>query len=345
MRYPLFLQKNGCIGVVAPSFGATTEPYITRTKYAAEIFKKAGYGVAFGPNVYAAEGHGKSNTPEKCAAEFMDYYLNPAYDILISAGGGETMCEDVSYVDWEKIAGGKPKWFMGYSDNTNFTYLLTTLCDTASVYGPCFAGFAAKNYDIPQRSAMRLVTGDNFNGNSITLSGYPLWEKEEGENPDFIHELNLTEEKKLVFGGTMSREARFKGRLLGGCVDCLQTLLGTKFDKTREFIKKYENDGIVWFLECCDLSPIGVRRAFWQMSEAGWFENAKGFIIGRPMHFGEEAFGLNMYDAVMGVLEKYRVPVIMDADLGHLPPCIPLVTGSMAEVTADSNIHIKMSYV
>ena len=30
----------------------------------------------------------------------------------------------------------KPKWFMGYSDNTNLTFLLTTLCDTAAIYGP-----------------------------------------------------------------------------------------------------------------------------------------------------------------------------------------------------------------
>lgn len=45
------------------------------------------------------------------------------------------MCEDLDYVDFERVKEADPKWYMGYSDNTNFTFLLTTLCDTASIYG------------------------------------------------------------------------------------------------------------------------------------------------------------------------------------------------------------------
>ena len=47
-------------------------------------------------------------------------------DAIISCGGGELMCEILRYVDFERIAQAKPKWFMGYSDNTNLTFLLTT---------------------------------------------------------------------------------------------------------------------------------------------------------------------------------------------------------------------------
>ena len=37
---------------------------------------------------------------------------------------------------------------------------------------------------------------------------------------------------------------------------------------------------------------------------------------------------------------RYNVPVIMDADLGHLPPAMPVISGAYAEVSVkDDNIH------
>ena len=47
--------------------------------------------------------------------------------------------------------------------------------------------------------------------------------------------------------------------------------------------------------------------------------------------------GLDQYDAVTGILEKYGVPVIMDADLGHLPPMMPVICGSYARIQASGN--------
>ena len=41
----------------------------------------------------------------------------------------------------------------------------------------------------------------------------------------------------------------FTGRLLGGCMDCLVNLLGTRYDKVTEFTQRYRDDGIIWFLE------------------------------------------------------------------------------------------------
>lgn len=44
------------------------------------------------------------------------------------------MCEILPYIDFEKIRNSEPKWFLGYSDNTNLIFLLATLCDTAAIY-------------------------------------------------------------------------------------------------------------------------------------------------------------------------------------------------------------------
>ena len=52
--------------------------------------------------------------------------------------------------------------------------------------------------------------------------------------------------------------------------------------------------------------------------------------------------GLNAYDAVLEVAGKENVPVVMDVDLGHLPPMMPLVVGSLADVTVLGNrIEVK----
>ena len=80
-----------------------------------------------------------------------------------------------------------------------------------------------------------------------------------------------------------------------------------------------------------------MRRALWHLEHCGWFKNVKGFLIGRPLRYGEEAMGLDQYTAVAGILGKYGVPVIMDADLGHLPPSMPMLVGARAAVTVEGN--------
>ena len=141
-------------------------------------------------------------------------------------------------------------------------------------------------------------------------------------------------------GDSMETEAVFSGRLLGGCMDCLVNLLGTKYDRVTEFTEKYKEDGIIWFLEACDMNLMSIRRAMWQMEHAGWFKHCKGFLIGRPrIGMGAEEFGIDSYQAVCEMLYPYHVPVLMDLDIGHLPPAMPLICGSMARVVSDGKTY------
>ena len=112
---------------------------------------------------------------------------------------------------------------------------------------------------------------------------------------------------------------------------------GTVYDKVKEFNEKYKEDGIIWFLEACELNVMSIRRALWQMKEAGWFEHVKGFLIGRPLMFGQEMFGIDQYRAVTDVLAEYNVPIIMDLDIGHLAPMMPIICGGTAKVSAKGN--------
>lgn len=337
MKYPKFLKKNDTIGFVAPSFGCNIEPYRTAFQYALEKFQKMGYQIALGANCYKGDGIGISNTPKLCGEELTEEYCSKKSTILISCGGGELMCEDLDFIDFERLKKAEPKWFMGYSDNTNFTYLLTTLCDTASLYGPCAPAFGMNPWHKSLEDAFAILTGEKNE-----CAGYNGWEKESfksEENP--LAPYHITEKREIK--RFPNQDVVLKGRLLGGCLDCLVNLSGTKYDKTVEFIETYKEDGIIWFFESCDLNVMSIRRAMWQLEHTGWFQYCKGFLIGRPLQFGTEMMGLDCYEAVLGIVRKYGVPVLMDVDLGHLPPMMPMVCGAYAVIHSQGN-EIQIQY-
>ena len=87
-------------------------------------------------------------------------YTSKKNDVLISCGGGELMCETLDHIDFERLKKADPKWFVGYSDNTNLTYLLTTICDTASVYGPCAAAFGMEPWHASIEDTFALLCGE-----------------------------------------------------------------------------------------------------------------------------------------------------------------------------------------
>ncbi len=338
MRYPEFLPEKGTIGFVAPAFGCNIEPYKSGFENSLKKWEQLGYTTWLGPNVYEGTGIGISNTPEACAKELNEAYTSDDSHVLISCGGGELMCEVVPYIDFNLIRQSKPKWYMGYSDNTNFTFLLTTLCNVASIYGPCAAAFGMEPWHESLESAYQLLSGKN-----LQVKGYDKWEIESLKSEEKpLEPYHLTMEKHLVYGQE-ENQVHMEGRLIGGCLDCLSNLVGTRYDQVKPFTSLYGEDGILWFIESCDLNVMSIRRALWQLDQAGWFNHVKGFLIGRPMHFEEPMFGLDQYEAVMGILSKYKVPVIMDCDFGHLPPAMPLICGSYAVVDAQGDkIQIDM---
>lgn len=367
MRYPEYIKQNDTIGFVSPSFGCGTEPYISAFENAKSKLMERGYNADEGYNCHKSDGIGRSTNPRDCAKEFMEYYKSENNQALMSCGGGELMCEILDFIDFEELKKLKPKWFMGYSDNTHMTFLLTTICDTAAVYGPCAPAFGMEPWHKSLEDALGVLEGkvtdvrnyDRWEVNSLKNEENPLepynvtepfkmrkynglWEMGVGE--EIFDDRNLSE-------STTSENLSFSGRLLGGCLDCLSNMAGTKFDNVKSFIEKYKEDGIVWFIESCDLNVMSIRRAMWQLNACGWFKYTKGFVIGRPycmkedVENGASMMGLDQYSAVLGVIKNYNVPVIMDADIGHLAPMMPLVLGSMAYVTAGENsfkIEMKM---
>ena len=331
---PEYLKKGDRIYIVAPSCGNAYEPYLSRMRASTAKLESLGFQVTEGENVYLNEGVIASNTPEKQGEEFMKAWASDA-STIISAAGGEFMCDVLPHIDFEKIKAMKPKWFMGFSDNTNLTFTLTTLCGIQTVYGPCATQmFLADSPEI--RDALDLLQG-----NKKVFLGYPSWElKNLVTADDPLRPLNLTEKKIIRAYGY---KEPFSGMLLGGCLDCLINLCGTRFDRVKTFLKE-NNTKIIWYLEACDLTPLSIRRAYFELREAGWFDTVSGFLIGRPVCNDASIGGVDRHRAAIDMLSKLGVPILMDVDFGHLAPSMPIINGTSATVSLTPDHNLKIEY-
>ncbi len=328
---PSFLTKKSKIYLVAPSFGCTTHPYEERLKKAIIQLKSLGHEVIVGPNCFSALGKCASNTPELRAKEFMEAYRSDA-DAIFSVGGGELMYEILDFIDFEEIKKLPPKWFVGFSDNTNLTFTLTTLCELETIYGACAGHFHFEKYTYDVFDTYQMLQGKK------DFKGYPKYESI-SDNTDPFSNYTL-DTKKVITPYHYSKP--FSGTLLGGNLDCMQLLCGTPYDKVKEYTTQHK-EGIIFYFEACDLNVVGIKRALLQLKRSSWFHNIKGFLVGRPLCIGAEFAGVNHINACIDILEEYNVPILLDIDLGHLAPSLPFNNGAYATIEYKKN-NIFITY-
>lgn len=325
MRKPASLQKGDTIAVVAPSFGIRKEEHAILAQ-AIKNLEKKGYHVDILENVFKSDGLGISTSPESCAQELMEAYVNPQYQAIISASGGELMCETLSHMDFVQLKNASPKWFCGFSDNTNMTFTLNTLCDVMSIYGPHILDFALMNKCT--REALGMMQGTCHH-----TSDYPYYSLDDfAKKPKVI---------TAYHHGKKVDHVQMKGVLLGGCLDVLANLVGTRFDQ----VKEKDEHHVIWFLEACDLNPLGIRRALWQLKEAGWFKHISGLMLGRPLSsMGVTMLGVDEYNAVLDIFQDIDIPILFDCDFGHIGPTMPIISGANAKVTYEERLKIEYYY-
>ena len=238
------------------------------------------------------------------------------------------MMEILPYIDFNEIKNSdKIKYFMGYSDNTNLSFLLATLCDIASIYGNHIGSFSMEPLDISLVNTYNFITGIN-----LIQHPYDYYEDPTIENTNDDPRAPYFLTKEVEWKSLNNDEVYLEGRLIGGCLDVLTTLVGTKFDKVKEFNEKYKNDGIIFFLEACELNLLSFIRSIWQLEQAGWFTHCKGVILGRPLH-SEDCFDITLENAIKRALGHLNIPVLYNLDFGHVSPSMTLINGSYAKIT------------
>ena len=329
MIYPEFLKKGDTIGITAPSDGIGDNVLKNiRLDSAKREFTERGYKVVETRSVRRSS-LGRSAVAAKRAEEFMSLVKDPDCKAVISACGGDFLFEILPYLDF-KVLAEHPTWFQGNSDPTGLCYTLTTIADVASIYSVNVQPFGMRPWDPTLEDNFRMLQGELFSqknsenyqsGWQELTDGYDIYKKDE---------------KTLikVLDNYSSRNVKIKeyGRLLGGCMDVLVELVGTRFDKTREFIQKYRDDGIIWYLEIFSMTPELIAAYLWKFKEAGWFDTAKAFVFGRPAMINDEYSVISYEEAIMSQLGSFGKPVITGADIGHRQPVITVINGAMGHI-------------
>lgn len=328
MRYPKSLEKGYNIGVTATSDGLATEIDLVRLESGMKHFNDLGYPVMVTDNVRKSNKGRSSDGPTR-AKEFLNLVTNPKVGAIIAASGGDYLMEMLPYLDYDLI-NANPKWIQGFSDTTGLIFTVTTNFDIATLYANNFSTFGMGNWHSSLKDNLKILEGQDIKQNSYEqfqdgyktrVTGYEEFELEKDVEWKNLYPASWDLTKELIISG----------RALGGNLDCMLNLIGTRYDKTKNFIHHYQQDKILWFLESYDLGTEALIRGLWQLREAGWFEYASGFIFGRPAMY--KTYSDTSYEeAVLSVLGELNLPIILDADIGHKPPQFTMINGAIATI-------------
>lgn len=234
--------------------------------------------------------------------------------------------EVLPYLEQTNLKNTNPKWVQANSDPGLINFYLTTKYNIATLNGPNLLYYSTYTLDEYQLESIRLLeTGEDFIQHS-----YDKYEEMKIEYKDnkIIKHLSMTGkvEYKHLYNKTIDK---FSGRIIGGNIDVLFSMIGAKYDYVESFCKRFE-EGIIWYLDNFDLKLPVLTRTLWYMKESGWFTNTKGFLIGRT-YYQEKFDDFEYVDMLHKIFDDLEVPVIYDVDIGHVMPQWTIVNGSYAE--------------
>lgn len=335
MRYPQNLKLGDTIGICAPSSGTVEPDKIRRLDKAIKQFEEMGYKVIETASV-RKDKQGRSAPAKTRANEFMNLWKNEDVKLIIYAGGGDFLMEMLDEIDFETLKNSTPKWTQGFSDITHLSFLLNTICDMPSVYCENVKDYGMTPLYQNLTNCLRIESGEE-----ILQTSFMKYQDSKEDNEDGTYSLtnkvkwnNITGERKIII----------RGRAIGGCLDCVDTLIGTKFDKVKEYIGRYQDDGILWFLECYEMNTPLLQRILWKMKHAGYFEHCKGIIFGRP-NIMREDYGVSQHQAILDAIGDLNIPIITEADIGHVPPQLAITQGAILKITSEYGKGIVETYL
>ena len=312
MKYPKFIKKGSTIGICAPSAGVGKK--IDSFNESIKVLKSEGYKIKETKSVRV--NNDRSTSAKNRAKEFYELTADNKVDMIMFAAGGDYMYEIMPYVNYDKFV-ENPKWLMGMSDPTNILLDVTCLLDVATLYGINASSFVKDTPDY-QNNTLQIIQGNLVKQKSFKkyIDCLDHWN---GVN-EFCHDVKWISKK----------DVDIEGRIIGGCFDVMLNHMGTFLDNMSNFVGRYADDGIIWYLDIFSKTPLDVYLGLLQMKYAGLFTNCKGVLIGRiaiPNVQDKKFDYRKAIDKALG-----NIPHIMEMDIGHTDPYMTIINGAIAHV-------------
>ncbi len=289
---PQKLQIGDTIGIVSPS-GAVIKKTINQFNRGVDFLKGFGFKVNVGKN--ALRNTLKySATPKEKADDINSMFTDDDVNAIICSQGGANSNSILPLIDF-KIIRNNPKIFLGISDITVLLNAINKETGLVTFHGnDVMWGFGTKHADYDEQE---------FRGRLI-----------EGK----IGEVKHNSKWKCIRGGIA------EGILIGGNLNCLNKLAGTKY--LPDFKAK------ILLLESFDEieSPEKVEAELYHLEQIGVFERIRGLWVGHYNHKSKIPYE----EIVMNVVKDYDFPILKCDDFGHNTPNTTIPIGIKIKLDA-----------
>jgi len=325
------LHPGDTVGIVSPSWGgAGVFPH--RLELGVRRLEALGFRVRVAPN--ARNHHGfVSDTPEHRVQDIHELFADPEVRAIIAAIGGDHSCHLLPLLDFELIR-KNPKIFMGYSDITVLNVAIWQQTGLVTFNGPTVLT------DFAEYPDMLAYTREHFL-NTVTVAQAPgeitpaaAWTE---EFLDWNQKKDLERPRRCLpsAGWTWLKPGRGEGPLIGGCIESLQHLRGTRY---------WPNwDGAILFFETSEESPTPERidGILMDYENMGVLAQLNGLLVGRPMGYSDEQ-RQELRQRVLERTQAYDFPVLTDMDFGHTAPQMTLPLGCRARLDGDAQHFVML---
>jgi len=322
-------KKQIVLGIASISSSVT--PFPKRLRRSLDELQNKGFGYVFSQHALEQDEYRVAH-PREVANDVMSLFRNESVDgILISTGGvvGNNLLEYLDYGEIEKTY--KP--ICGFSDATPLLLALYAKTGNSTFHGPTllpgFGDFEGINPDTLSSflevfiERKPLFSPPDF---PYAVSSSQIWEIEDIEHLA----------RKKVDARRILKDGRASGRLLGGNLNGILSLLGTEFlpDLTDSILFIEESGGILAQFE----------RSMYHLKHAGVLSSISGLIVGRFTNTFMSGVKSNQeIDRILLETIDRDIPIIMDVACGHTKPQLTFPVGGWAEIREGGKIVIDQN--
>lgn len=330
IRFPRALTQGACIGVTAPSAGVDSELH-PRLELALQRLRDRGFRVQEGQCLRSNSG--ETSAPAALRArELMDMLCSHEIDAVLPPWGGQLAIELLPLLDFAQLGGIQPKWFAGFSDLSTLALPLLLRAGWASLHGPNLMELGSSDPIHDRALELLALHGDGAFEQSASRQ-HCRQATDWRSQPDAALKADTPTLWRRL-GGTQTPLV-LRGRAIGGCIETLSRLAGTEYGDVPAFVRAHRPEGVLLFLEQAEMSPFELARCLHSLRLQGWFEEIAGLLFGRFSPAGSNA-GFSFDDALSSALAGLQCPVLVDLDIGHVPPQLSLVQGALTELEFDA---------
>ncbi len=300
---PRRLKAGDTIGLISPA-----QARYERMPFAIahENLQALGFKVKEGKFLRARNGQ-FAGTDRERASDVNAMFADTDVNGIIAMSGGSGATRILNLLDYDAIR-RNPKCLIGFSDITAINNAIQARAGLVSFSGP----MAASDWNPFTLAHFRRMLVD---AEAMTL-------KNESERLD---QLTQTKDRTQTIRGGKAR-----GRLIGGNLSVLNTLLGTPYAP--------DFRGAILALEDVDEYIYRVDRLLAHLRLAGAFDQLAGVVLGQftDCKPGEGYGRVALEDVFDDYFKPLNVPVFSGSQFGHIKKKFTLPIGADVEIDADA---------